>query len=63
METQLVRLRAGWTEEAESPGRRLVQSSREDMKVSGLGGNREIVEKWTDQVVFWSCSRRAGPMR
>ena len=39
---ELVGLEAGWSEEAESLGRKLVQASREDMKVVWTGGNGEV---------------------
>ena len=35
-------LEASWREAAESPGRRLAQASREDMKVVWTGGNGEV---------------------
>lgn len=37
MGNPLVGLGVGWREEVESPGRRLVQSSREDMNVFWTG--------------------------
>lgn len=59
----MVGLGLGWTEEAETPGRRQCGRPRETGEGSALGGNRGVPGKRTDQDTFWNCSQQDWLMR